>query len=265
MSERGQRFPAERAGRLRELLAADPRLPMGAAAEALGMSRAALYRRFPTRADLLAALDVPGGDETRERLVRAAAELLEEHGADGLGVEEAAARAGVPRATAYRHFPGREPLLAAVVHAGAPHSAVAAVLAAHHDTPLEDLVHALAGALLEHFAQRPQFLRALLYEASGSGPAAVTVGGVLARDVVGPVAAALGGRLRAAGRGDVHPVVAAQALAGPLVLHALSREVLTGAGLDVPPRAAVARTVAGLWLHGTLGRGGPDGPAPREP
>ena len=257
MPERGRRLPAEPAGRSRELLAADPRLPMPAAAEALGMSRAALYRRFPTRAHLLAALGVPDGD-TRERLVRAAAELLERHGADGLGVEEAAARAGVPRATAYRHFPGRELLLAAVVRAGTPHAAVTAVLAGHGDSALEELVPALAGALLEHFAQRPQLLRALLYEASGTGPAAGTVGGVLAQDVVGPVAAALGTGLRAAGRADVHPVVAAQALAGPLMLHALSRDLLTGAGLDVPPPAAVARTVAELWLHGTLG------PAPQR-
>ena len=64
----------------------------------------ALEPRRPRRADARA---------NRERVIRAAAEVLAERGPQA-GVDEIAARAGVGKATVYRSFPTKEHLLAAV-------------------------------------------------------------------------------------------------------------------------------------------------------
>jgi len=48
---------------------------------------------------------------TRERIQRAAAELLESGGADGITYKRVAELAGVTEMTVYRHFPNREDLL----------------------------------------------------------------------------------------------------------------------------------------------------------
>ncbi|MFZ5638661.1 MAG: TetR/AcrR family transcriptional regulator [Pseudomonadota bacterium] len=48
---------------------------------------------------------------TRQRILRAAAGLLESEGDDGITYKRVAALAGVTEMTAYRHFPSREELL----------------------------------------------------------------------------------------------------------------------------------------------------------
>jgi AcrR family transcriptional regulator len=56
----------------------------------------------------------PARGETREALVRVAAELLEEGGIEAVTLREVGRRAGVSRAAPYRHFDSKEGLLAAV-------------------------------------------------------------------------------------------------------------------------------------------------------
>jgi AcrR family transcriptional regulator len=51
--------------------------------------------------------------EPRERLLRTAAALFYREGITGVGVDRVLAEAGVPRATMYRHFPGKEALVVA--------------------------------------------------------------------------------------------------------------------------------------------------------
>lgn len=52
--------------------------------------------------------------ETGERILRALAETIAEHGVTELGVQEVAERAGVTHRTVYRHFPDRQTLLDAL-------------------------------------------------------------------------------------------------------------------------------------------------------
>lgn len=54
-------------------------------------------------------------DEMREKVL-AAAELFAEHGLDGTKMEEIAGATGVPKATLYYHFDGKEAILAYLFH-----------------------------------------------------------------------------------------------------------------------------------------------------
>jgi AcrR family transcriptional regulator len=58
------------------------------------------------------------GTDTRERLLRIARDLYIEEGPTRLSLREVARRAGVSAAAVYRHFDGKEALLAAVCNEG---------------------------------------------------------------------------------------------------------------------------------------------------
>ena len=56
--------------------------------------------------------------DLRNALLRAAVELVAEHGVAGLSLREAARRVGVSHAAPYRHFPDRAALLSAIAEEG---------------------------------------------------------------------------------------------------------------------------------------------------
>lgn len=60
----------------------------------------------------------PDGDTTRDRLLTAAREHLDERGLDGLSLRAIARRAGVSHGAPLRHFPGVDHLLAVVAAQG---------------------------------------------------------------------------------------------------------------------------------------------------
>jgi TetR/AcrR family transcriptional repressor of lmrAB and yxaGH operons len=73
--------------------------------------------------------DAKAGSPSRERILAAAAALLEEKGYAGSGIAEIVARAAAPRGSVYYHFPGgKEEIAAAAVKAQAG-SLAASVLA----------------------------------------------------------------------------------------------------------------------------------------
>ena len=53
----------------------------------------------------------PRSEQAEQAIIEAALEVFAESGADGLGIEQVAARAGVGKATIYRRWPGKEELL----------------------------------------------------------------------------------------------------------------------------------------------------------
>ena len=64
-----------------------------------------------------AAPAAPGGDEIRDRLVQAAAEVFSEKGYDGARVQEIASRAGLTTGAIYGRFSGKAELLRAAIEA----------------------------------------------------------------------------------------------------------------------------------------------------
>src|SRR2546427_729157 len=100
--------------RLATAFAADGSPSMDELAAAAGVSRAALYSLFGTRAALLEAIGAEVPPSVADRILAAAGELVAEGGLAGLSLDEAANRSGVSRATVYRLYPGKAALFRAV-------------------------------------------------------------------------------------------------------------------------------------------------------
>lgn len=100
---------------------------------------------------------------TRARLIRAALELFTTQGFRGTTTPEIAQRAGVAEATIYRHFPGKEALLAAACLEAQSHGKV---LIAEEDqragTDLRDGLTRIGRQLIDLAQRDPALLRMLL-------------------------------------------------------------------------------------------------------
>lgn len=100
---------------------------------------------------------------TRARLIRAALELFTTQGFRGTTTPEIAQRAGVAEATIYRHFPGKEALLAAACLEAQSHGKV---LIAEEDqragTDLRDGLTRIGRQLIDLAQHDPALLRMLL-------------------------------------------------------------------------------------------------------
>ncbi len=124
-------------------------------------------------------------DETRQRLLEAALDLMSEEGFAALGINAVARRAGADKQLIYRYFGGLDDLMAA---AGAEvANRMAASLSAETSLPAPSygaLIERLAGALLRHLLQDRLYRQLRLMEASAPSPASEAFraarGGVLA-------------------------------------------------------------------------------------
>ncbi|MGC4120273.1 MAG: TetR family transcriptional regulator [Myxococcales bacterium] len=120
-------------------------------ARAAGISRATLYRLFPTREALAKKLAeekgiVPEPDGTRGRILRAAIAVVEERGLDGATLDAVAAKAGLSAVTLYRHFNDRQSLISAALDSSLPRRAAQGLALAGRD-PEKDLAAFATGAL----------------------------------------------------------------------------------------------------------------------
>lgn len=116
----------------RRVYASDPEASLDAVAQEAGVSRATVYRRFPSRDELFAALNEERGmeinregqDGVRERILDAAGRLFPDLGLHGATMERIAEAANVGPATVYRHFGDKEGLLRAWLDLASPRRAV---------------------------------------------------------------------------------------------------------------------------------------------
>ncbi|MFH1462845.1 MAG: TetR/AcrR family transcriptional regulator [Pseudomonadota bacterium] len=145
-------------------LAAGGAWSMAELAAAVGTSRAAVYRVFPSRQALLQALQseraVAVPPSTRERILAAAVVVLVESGLDALTVDEVARRAGVTPVTVYRHFADRDSLVEAALGEAQPREHARA-LSLDGDDPEEDLA-AFATSTLAFLEEHGEVLRLAL-------------------------------------------------------------------------------------------------------
>jgi AcrR family transcriptional regulator len=234
-----------------------------AMAAAAGISKATLYRIFPSkevvRQALLATGVAPERLDTRdgrEALLDAAMEVFATQGFAGATVDAIAQAAGMSKAGFYWHFESKEAIFAAVVARYAPFAAVERIISAGEQA--DDGPHAVLIAILTAIvaAITPRFalFRTIMLEAF-QNPA---MGAAVARNVLGVVLPMVGGyltRQMAAGRlRSMHPALAIQSLIGPLFIHLLTREMFASQFAVTPPIETVITHIVTTFLDGALVR-----------
>src|SRR6266540_889997 len=233
-------------------------LSMEELAARAGVSRATLYRLFGSQQNLLQELGVEAPPMVRSRILDTTLDLLGRHGLAELSMEELAAAAGVSRATLYRLFPGKAALFAELVRRFSPFEPIAAVLETKGDRPPAEVISAVAHVMATAMEGHIGLLLQLLFEFSRSRTGS-HAGADFQEDAANamrtlPLVAGYLAEQMAAGRlRRMDPVLAVQALAGPIVMHLLMQapaESQSGPGRGVAlPLEEVIDELVGIWLR----------------
>jgi AcrR family transcriptional regulator len=233
------------------LLREDPHVPVERIARESGVSRATLYRHFGSRRALLEAVELDPPRSARERILAAAADRLAAGGLARLNLDDVALTAGVSRATVYRLFPSKPALFAALLRTYSPFEALVAIIDEMEQRPPEEVLPRIARTVVQIGETRIELLRAVVTDVSGASADALE--GV--RDVIPPAIARFASYLEAQMRAGrirrMPPLLAVQAVIGPIVFHLLTRRPAERIlGFDVPMDEAadllVQATLAGL-------------------
>ena len=233
-------------------------LSMDELATRAGVSRATLYRLFGNQQQLLHELGLQPPPTVRSRILDTALELVGRHGLAELSMDELAATAGVSRATLYRLVPGKEALFAELVRRFSPFEPIAAVLETMADRPPAEVIPAIAQAMAAAMDGHIGLLLQLLFELSRSDPdhhggADANQDAAQAMRTLPLVAGYLDQQMAAGRLRRMDPVLAMQALAGPIVMHLLmqaSAASQSGAGHGVAlPLEGVVDELVGMWLR----------------
>jgi AcrR family transcriptional regulator len=208
---------------------ADGRQPtMDAVAVAAGVAVRTLYRLFGSRDALLREAGCAPEPSSRQRILDTALEQVGRRGLAELSMDELAATAGVSRATLYRLFPGKSALFGELIHAFSPWEPVADVLDALHEGHPDEVIPAVAQAIADAMHDRVGLLLRMVFELlQGDSDTAEGMRHSMTRglpDLIGYLSTQMhAGRLR-----PMHPVVAVQLLAGPIVVHLFTRPLAEG-------------------------------------
>ena len=232
------------------LLSRDRHSSIDDIATAAGVSRTTFYRAFPSRAELLQALEVQPEPDTRQRVLDASIRILRAQTLKDLSMDELASEAGVSRANLYRLFPGKAALFRAILVAYSPFEPVMAVLARAGDRAPEEVIPEIVLTAYRTVAGRTGLVRTLLLEITSMTPElseAFAETGLRAFGTFGQYLASqmAAGRLR-----RMHPMVALQSLVGAVMFHMLAGPVVSQGADDVPAGEQVALQFANIWLRG---------------
>jgi TetR/AcrR family transcriptional repressor of mexJK operon len=235
-------------------------LSMDQLATRAGVSRATLYRLFGSQQHLLQELGLKPPPTVRSRVLDTALELVGRHGLAELSMDELAAAAGVSRATLYRLVPGKEALFAELVRRFSPFEPIAAVLETMGDRPPAEVIPAIAQAMAAAMDGHIGLLLQLLFELSrdrhldpDGSQVTSSEDAIQGMRTLPLVAGYLDQQMAAGGLRRMDPVLAMQALAGPIVMHLLmpaSAQSQSGAGHGLAlPLEGVVDELVGLWLR----------------
>lgn len=232
------------------LLSHDRQSSIDSIATAAGVSRTTLYRAFPSRAQLLHALEVQPEPDTRQRVLDASIRLLGSQTLTDLSMDALASEAGVSRANLYRLFPGKSALFKAILVAYSPFEPVMAVFARAGDSPPEQVIPQIVLTAYRTVAGHTGIVRTLLLEVTSMTPEVSQAFSETGLRAFGTFAQYLAGQMAAGRLRRMHPMIAVQSLVGGVMFHILAAPVMSQATVDVPAGEGVVLQFADVWLRG---------------
>lgn len=258
----------------RTLLGIDRGASLDQVAREAGVSRATVYRLFGSREGLLRALDLEPDPDSRARVLAAALDLVGRDGLARLSMDEVAATAGVSRASLYRLFPGKSALFRELLRTYSPMEAISETVERLWDRPPAEVIPAIARAAARQLAGRVGVVRTLLFEVTAASADAAEATRYVTTRGIGSLAGYVVEQMRTGRMKEMHPLLAVQALAGPILLHLITRSLAERElGLDVPLGDAVEQ-LAEQWVRSMRPerptrrnprrRGDPERPTPRN-
>ncbi|HEX5039181.1 MAG TPA: helix-turn-helix domain-containing protein [Candidatus Limnocylindria bacterium] len=209
----------------RTVLPGEPHASISRIAREAGVSRATFYRHFGSREALLDAVELEPPIPARERVLEAAADLIGHGGLSGFSMEELAVRAGVSRATVYRLFPSKAALFGEIVRTFSPFEPILALVREHGDDPPAAVVPMIVRTVAAVVAPRIGIVRGLLLEASSLTPDAVSGVQPFMPEAIGALAAYFARQMDAGTVRRMDPILAVQAVLGPVFVHLLTRPI----------------------------------------
>jgi AcrR family transcriptional regulator len=218
---------------------------------AAGVSRTTFYRAFASREELLRALAIEPGPETRTRLLEAALDLLSRDGLAALSMDEVADQAGVSRATLYRLFPGKQALFVELVQEYSPFERIAETIEQSFNDPAEEVMRRVALHFATLYRQRQGVFRTLAFELTGMrATTEATAAFAVAERALASLIRYLQGQMELGRLRRTDPVLALQAFLGALFMHVTTRPLTEERfGMRMPLEETLITLVA-LWLKG---------------
>lgn len=223
-------------------------LTMAEAAEAAQVSLRTLYRLFGTRRALLAAIDREPVASARQRILAAALDLVGSRGLADLSMDDLASEAQVSRANLYRVFPGKPALFKALIQTYSPWEPVARAIASSPDRSPHVVIPRVARAMTQALSGRTGLLLRIVQEmVNGDPDTAEGIRHSLAHGLP-DLFQYLSEQTRAGRLRRLPPIVAIQLLAGPIVVHELTRPLAGVLGIKTTEDNFVDQIVAS-WLR----------------